>query len=720
MLKSFCKKAWAHIKKFCIYITYDKTETNFTKKQLTLQIIAKTLMFSLAFSYYEFILHYNTIAEFSWKFIYPMIFSLPLGLLCTLLTSFFRKGINYTLSWILLVASYLFSAAQLTYYKIFGSFISFSLMKMGGQAIKNFWPEAYNAVIVNYLPLLTMALPLLLYGLTAIKGVRPKFNFNHRKWKVQLITLGALIPTYLLSLCTLFIGGTGNYTPYDAYFNSDTTTEFSLNTLGAFPTMILELVSAGSSGGDIGAQLSSAPGSDDGNESAPPIDTTQYTPDKYNMLDIDFSALNESTEDKDTKTLNNYFKTVVPTEKNAYTGKFKGYNLISICAESFSPYLIDPEIMPTLYKLANGGFVFNNYYNSYQSVTTNGEYTFCMGLFPDLSRNKSDGSFKASSENLLPFCMGNMFKTEGVNAHGYHNYRGTYYSRQTSHPNMGYTMKFMEDGMEFSSTWPTSDLEMMEQSVDDYINEPRFHAYYMTFSGHYRYSFATNPMCKKNEELAYQLAGDRGYSEPVLAYIACNLELEHALTYLMQRLEEKGVLDKTVIVLAGDHYPYGLNYNQYNELAGEVVDTKFAKFKSTFICYNSAMEPVQVNAPCSTPDILPTLLNLFGYNYDSRLLAGTDALSTNKEHMAILSTQSFVTDKVMFDSGSNQITYLADQHSLAPDYVEDTINLIKQKMTFSAAILDNDYYRFIYESLYGKPEEPENSAGTTDSGQTAQ
>ncbi|MBQ7288818.1 MAG: LTA synthase family protein [Clostridia bacterium] len=705
MFKNFCKTVWEKIKMFWRFITFDPSAVSYTQKQVIWQIVAKTLLFSFALSYFEFILQMNTTGSINWKFIYPVILSLPFGLLFTLLTSFFRKGINYVLSWVLLIASYLFMAAQLTYYKIFGSFISFSLMKMGGQAIKNFWPETYNAVIVNYIPLLIMALPLLLYGLTAIKGVVPKFNFRHRNWKVQLITFGALIPTYLLSLCSLFIGGTGHYTPYDAYFNSDTTTEFSLNTIGAFSTMVLELVSAGGKSANLGAQLSSSSSNTDKEESVPPLDTTLYTSANYNMLDIDFETLNEQTEDKDIQMLNNYFKTVVPTEKNAYTGKFSGYNLITICAESYSPYLIDPQVMPTLYKLANGGFVFNNFYNSYQSVTTNGEYTFCMGLFPDLSRNKSDGSFKASSNNLLPFCLGNVFESNGVNAYGYHNYRGTYYSRRTSHPNMGYAMKFMEDGMEFTSTWPTSDLEMMQQSIDDYINEPNFHAYYMTFSGHYRYSFSSNPMCKRNEELARQLVGDRNYSEPVLAYIACNLELEKALSYLVERLEQKGILDKTVIVLTGDHYPYGLNYNQYNELAGHEVDTKFAKFESSFICYNSAMEPVIVDTPCATPDILPTLLNLFGFSYDSRLLAGTDVLSANKEHVAVLSNQSFVTDKVKFDSGSNQVEYLVDEHSIASDYVEDNIKLIKQKMTFSAAILNNDYYRFVYESLYGKPEE---------------
>ena len=39
------------------------------------------------------------------------------------------------------------------------------------------------------------------------------------------------------------------------------------------------------------------------------------------------------------------------------------------------------------------------------------------------------------------------------------------------------------------------------------------------------------------------------------AYIACNLELEYALEYLMQRLEQAGVADKTCIVLTNATTP---------------------------------------------------------------------------------------------------------------------------------------------------------------------
>ena len=39
---------------------------------------------------------------------------------------------------------------------------------------------------------------------------------------------------------------------------------------------------------------------------------------------------------------------------------------------------------------------------------------------------------------------------------------------------------------------------------------------------------------------------DLPYSEPVKAYIACNLELEYAMQDLLQRLENAGIADRTL------------------------------------------------------------------------------------------------------------------------------------------------------------------------------
>ena len=118
------------------------------------------------------------------------------------------------------------------------------------------------------------------------------------------------------------------------------------------------------------------------------------------------------------------------------------------------------------------------------------------------------------------------------------------------------------------------------------------------------------------------------------AYIACQIELEEALNVLVNRLAAEGKLDDTLIVLSGDHYPYGLTHEQIEELNGSPVDENFELYHSTLIIWNSAMategKTVEVEKPCYSVDILPTLCNLFGVPYDSRLLVGRDVFSDSE------------------------------------------------------------------------------------------
>ena len=46
------------------------------------------------------------------------------------------------------------------------------------------------------------------------------------------------------------------------------------------------------------------------------------------------------------------------------------------------------------------------------------------------------------------------------------------------------------------------------------------------------------------------------YSETTQAYLATVIECDKAVEYLIQRLEEAGIADNTLIVLAPDHIPY--------------------------------------------------------------------------------------------------------------------------------------------------------------------
>jgi arylsulfatase A-like enzyme len=370
------------------------------------------------------------------------------------------------------------------------------------------------------------------------------------------------------------------------------------------------------------------------------------------------------------------------------------YNLIVLCAEAFFPGAIHEEVTPTLYKLANSGFVFQNYYTTFPNNTTDGEYTLCMGLYPDMSRGKTMASFYASRESYLPYCLGNIFSQQkGVSGYGYHNYLGSYYGRDESHTNMGYEMKFADAGMEFTTDWPSSDLEMMMQSVDDYIDSgEQFHAYYMTFSGHLSYDRDTNPMAHRNWEAVKHLP----YSNEAKAYISCNIELDKALAYLMQRLEEAGIADKTAIVLTADHHPYGLTDSQCGELRGENI-IKLNKFKSSLIFWVGGLEkPVIVDEYCCTVDVLPTILNLWGFEFDSRMLAGTDVFSDGI-HVAVLKDKTFFTDKVWVETEYGIIKYLVDPEELPEGYIENMMQLIETKFSLSSDILNSAYYNFVFE-----------------------
>ena len=413
----------------------------------------------------------------------------------------------------------------------------------------------------------------------------------------------------------------------------------------------------------------------------------------YNTLPVDFEALNAAADNEKLKALNNYFSQVPGTRQNEYTGRFKDYNLIYICAESFSPAAVDPEYTPTLYKLTHEGFLFENYYNTFPNTTTDGEYSLTQGLYPDGTRDKYSSSMMASQKNYLPFALGNIFERElGVSSHGYHNNVGNYYRRDLTHPNMGYEMKFSRDGMTFSGYWPTSDLEMMEQSVDDYIHDPQFHAYYMTFSGHYQYNPNDNGVVRKH----YNTLADSKWNQVTQkGYIACHIELDLALEYLLNRLEEAGVADKTVIVMASDHTPYGLAKDVYFDMIGEEEDF-FGWYKTDLVFWVGGMEePVVVDEYCSNVDLLPTILNLWGMPYDSRMLAGTDVFSDGV-HAAVLIDHSFLTDKVWFNSNTGEIRYLVPQEEVPDSYIESMNQLIASRFEFSAEILRNNYYQYVF------------------------
>ena len=610
--------------------------------------------------------------------IYALGFTLSAALLVTLVLSFLRKG-RFGAEVFLTAMLTLLYGSQIVYHFIFGTLYSVAMVSQGGEAMTNFWRELLAAMGEHFLWLIALMVPLAL-RIFLRKGLKGE---TRAKGRIALLVLAVAL--FALTRAGILQTGTEMFSDEDYYRSGEIATNQTTQRFGLLTTIRLELTRHTKTE----EQDYYIPEETQGeNPAQEPAEV------KYNVMNIDFDALNAMTEDKKLLAINDYCSKVTGTNQNEYTGMLKDYNLIVMCAESFSPAAIDKDLTPNLYKLTQQGIIFNNYYNTFPNTTTDGEYALMQGLYPDAGRSKAVSSLYASRNSYLPFTLGNVFQSQrGVESFGYHNYRGSYYGRNESHPNMGYTMKFAGDGMTFTTNWPASDLEMMEQSVEDYIGKEPFHAYYMTFSGHYKYDTGTNEMAKRNWDQVKDLPYS---SNAIKAYLSCNIEFDKAIGYLMERLEQAGVADRTAIVIAGDHFPYGLKDSEYAELIGHDIDG-FSKYKSTLIFWVGGLEEnIVVDEYCCNVDVLPTILNLWGFEYDSRLLAGTDVFSDGT-HAAVLVDKSFLTDKVWFNASTGEIRYQVPESEIPEGYVENMNQLIATRFSISADILNSAYYNFVFD-----------------------
>ena len=429
----------------------------------------------------------------------------------------------------------------------------------------------------------------------------------------------------------------------------------------------------------------------------------------YNAT-VDFAALIENENNQTIKKMHQYFGSLEPSMQNKYTGYFEGKNLIYITAEAFCPYAIDEDFTPTLYKLANNGFVFENYYQPYWSLsTTGGEFANLTGIIPEWI--DSGNSFTVSANKYMPYSLAGLFTDKGYVCKAYHNNSYAFYDRDKTHPNLGYDYKGIGNGLKLASdNWPNSDLEMMEATVPEMIEEYLetgipFHTYYMTVSGHCNYNWGGNAMSKKNKEAAVEAFPDS--STTVQAYMACNLELENAMKYLLDELDKAGILEDTVIVMTADHYPYAMSegsIDYYVELSGiEDTPKNITRYENTLILYCASMdENVIVDTPCSSIDIVPTLDNLFGVSYDSRLYSGRDIFATNYEADKVSSSMplvilpignrySFLTAAGSYDCITKEFTP-NEGIEVDDDYDKDVLSMISNKWTYAKLIITNNYY----------------------------
>ncbi|MEG2658506.1 MAG: sulfatase-like hydrolase/transferase [Clostridiales bacterium] len=621
------------------------------------------LIFSII--YLECVLRFYTLNIFWGRgLVYIILFSVPIGFLVVLLSSLGNKKVNVIISGFCLFLITLLFMTQIVYFTIFDTY--FTLYSLTGTGdVLEFWHQGLNGIKAGALPLFFGALPMFIWAFWGRKWVADKsIKFRYG--------LGLLIAAFLMQfIAVVAVNADDNGVMSRRYLYKESfVPRLCVANFGALTTYGLDLKNLTLGMGDTvevkeNTEISKS-----------------HVP--QNVLEIDFDSLIAGETDEIIKDMHQYFSTAQATAQNQYTGKYAGKNLIWICAEGFSAWALDAKKTPTLYKMANQGYVFKNFYNPIWGVSTSdGEYTTCTGLIP----KPGVWSLYKSGENYMPFCLGNQLQPRGYTTRAYHDHTYSYYHREVSHPNMGYNYKGVGNGLELRETWPESDVEMMEKTIPEYINDELFHTYYMSVSGHLEYTFVDNAMAAKHKDEVEDLP----YSPNVKAYLACQMELDKAMELLLKELNKAGKLDDTLIVLAGDHYPYGLTNEEISEINGETVEENFGLYHTALIMWESSMaEPVIVKKPCSPIDILPTLSNLLGVPYDSRLMMGKDIFS-DSPGLVVFADHSWLTDKGRYNALTNE--FIPNKGVKIPkDYAKNTMVHVNAMFDYSAKILDYNYY----------------------------
>ena len=405
------------------------------------------------------------------------------------------------------------------------------------------------------------------------------------------------------------------------------------------------------------------------------------------------------------KNLNNYFISRDITPKNEYTGMFEGKNVIFIMLESVGELIINEEYFPNFYKMYNEGWAWTNNYSPRNSCATGNNEMSGMTSLYTIYNSCTANNYKNNTYFEAVF---NIYKNQGYSTSSMHNYTEGYYFRNKIHTNMGsekyYGVQAL--GLDYTNVykeWP-SDEEFIDVAMDILLNkkdDKPFMTWLTTVTSHQPYSVSS-----EYGDLYLDKFKDTDLPKDIKRYYSKLTVLDNALGLLLNRLEEAGILEDTVIVMYGDHYPYGLS----KSTLGKVIDYDLKDYeaeRTPFVIYNSSMEAQKFSDYTSYMNIVPTLANLFNLDYDPRLYMGTDLLSEEYQSLVVFADGSWKNEVAYYNASTGNVKYYTDKEYTTAE-IQEINESVTLKMKMSNLAIKNNYFNYLEKGLekYKVVEEP--------------
>lgn len=641
----------------------------------------KTFLYNFLFLLYiELVFHIACFHQLGFMAFFLIFFSsIIFGGLLTFLCSLSKKerlnGFLMHSIWVTLIIIF---CAEFIYYSIYESFFGINGL-FYFTVVKDGYDKILATVLQNIVVILILFIPILFIFIKLPKK-NPRFN----KIDSAIVGLFMVACFSYIAFNIAFLKANKDYSLYDLVFNVNMPV-LNVKSFGLINSTFISVNKKFLGFKDVNAK------SEDVLTNQPTVLSSNIKK-TYNIDEsIDFDKLIETESNKSIVEMHDYFKNQTPTTQNEFTGMFKDKNVIFILAESLDDIAIHEELTPTLYKMKNEGIKFENYYSpKFPGSTSDGEYMLEWGILPIVGEYYSLIDMVYGSR---PYLLPVVLKEQGYKTYVYHNYAGYYNRRKDYFSTLNFDgYRYCGEGIETRCDhFHGSDLDMALQSVDDYLNDDKFFAYYITLSAHGSYD-SSNFVAQKH----ISKLNNYNYPSSLKYFIAANIDFDLMMETLIKKLEEKNKLKDTVFVISSDHTPYYMTTAEMSLLSPYDRGDKFDRNRATLIIYNSELkEKYNIDKYAFNLDVLPTVLNMLDIKYDSRLIIGKDIMANNNDGLVILPDRSWINKFGSYDASSGNFKKFTDE--VDDKYIEKINSDINSKFSISANMQYNDYYKYVFE-----------------------
>ena len=613
-----------------------------------------------------------------------------LALFFSYLLSFLPKIIAKVGNIFLVLIASIYSVLELGFHNFLGVYASISTNTQLG-AVTSYIKDFLGSFKWSYFLLFIPFILLVLYYILLDK----KVNLDLPKYKkTKIVILKKLIPVVLLlSFSVLYYGSlkvsfmqdkTEASSAYEIFLKP-TNASLAIRNFGILGYGLLDIKEYFFPG-DVTHTIEIDP---DSIQSEAKI-TVQSAIDNDTWLGL----IDEET-DEELNTLNKYFISNEASTTNEYTGLLEGKNVIVIMVESGNDILLNEEYYPNIARLTKNGYTFiNNYSPRNVCSTGNNEMSAMISLY-SINNNCTANVYQ---DNTYFESIFNLFKDANYNTNSFHDHYDEYYARDIIHKNMGsdayYNAIDLDLDFKYSYGSWASDEELMENYLeylrDSDLSKP-FMSFITTVTSHQPYNGS-------GYGKAYLDLFPEEYPDELKYYMSKLKVVDNAIGILLEGLDSLNILDDTVIVLFGDHYPYAIEPDTLNlELDYDATLDSNAD-QVPLIIYNSELEEKEFLQYTSYINLTPTLANLFNLKFDSRLYMGLDALSREYDSLVIFPDGSWKNANAYYNASTSKISYYT-KNMYTDEEILAINSKVRLKLEMSSLAIRRNYFSYLNKSL---------------------